>query len=228
MEIVAVVHAKGESDRLYKKNLRKLGGKPLISYAIKNACDSKATKVIIDSDDDVILKVGSFLGAIPLKRPKELASNAVTGDDLAYWQASNFPKADVIVQVVPTSPFTKPKTINRCVDRVLQGVNSCFTANAERLYIWDRLPPENVMQPLYIHNGKILNSSDLHHTFVEYTGVYAFKPGYALDYKQRIDDFSYDTIPITPIEKIDINYEEDFELAELVWKGMNELKATEI
>ena len=226
MEIIAVVHAKGDSDRVYRKNLRKLGSKPLFTHAIVNACNSKADKVIIDSDDDVILKIGSSLGAIPLKRPPELATNLATGDDLAYWQASNFPNVDVIVQVVPTSPFTKPETINRCIDKVLDGVISAFTANYERLYTWEE--KEGEFQPTYIRAGKILNSSELHHTFVEYTGVYAFKPGYVLDYKQRIDDYSYAYVPILPVEKIDINYEEDFELAELIWKGMNEFKATKI
>lgn len=226
MEVIAVVHAKGDSDRVYRKNLRKLGGKPLFTHAIVNACNSKANKVVIDSDDDVILKVGSSLGAIPLKRPPELATNLATGDDLAYWQASNFPNVDVIVQVVPTSPFTRPVTIDRCIDRVLDGVNSAFTANYESIYTWAEVDGE--FQPTYIYKGKILNSDQLVKTCVEYTGVYAFRPRYVLDYKQRIDDFSYATVPITPVEKIDINYEEDFELAELIWKGMNEFKITKI
>ena len=136
MKVVAVVHAKGESKRLPNKNLRKLGGKPLIAHAIKNACDSKVDAVVIDSDSDAILKVGESLGAMPLKRPPYLANNSITGDDLAYWQAQSLPQYDIIVQVVPTSPFTKPETIDKCIETVKSGGITCFTMTSEFLYTW--------------------------------------------------------------------------------------------
>ena len=90
IEIVAFVHAKSSSDRVPEKNLRCLGDKPLFCHAILNALNSELpTKVVIDSDSDEILAIGQEYGALPLKRPVELATNQVTGDDLAYWQACN-------------------------------------------------------------------------------------------------------------------------------------------
>jgi len=219
MRIVAVVHAKGESKRLPNKNMLKLGGIPLVAHAIMNAQDSIADVVCVDSDSTEILTVGLALGTKVIERPPYLARNEITGDDLAYWQAQNFPEATVIVQVVPTSPFTKPETINKCIDNVLLGCNSSFTGNYEKLYKWNRASNQAV--PIYLDNGgKILNSSELIPTFVEYTGVYAFSREFAFKQHKRIDIYNYKPVPISHIEKIDINYKEDFEFAEVVWAGM--------
>lgn len=220
MKIVAVIHAKGESKRLPNKNLRILGGAPLIVHSILNARKSKATMVVVDSDSDEILNVGLACGTKILKRPPYLAHNEITGDDLAYWQAQNFPDSEIIVQVVPTSPFTKPETINKCIDDVILGNNSCFTMSLEKLYTWEQ-DEANVLYPEYYKNTKLLNSSELSVTYVEHTGVYAFKTSFAFKYKKRIDPYSFGAVPISHMEKIDINYEDDFEFAEVVWKGLN-------
>lgn len=222
MRIVAVVHAKGESKRLPNKNMLKLGGIPLVAHAIMNAQDSIADVVCVDSDSTEILNVGLALGTKVIERPPYLARNEITGDDLAYWQAQNFPEATVIVQVVPTSPFTTLETINECIDNVLLGYNSSFTLTPERLYTWsDRDIEEGDVLPDYLdRQGRIKNSIDLPLTYVEHTGVYAFRREYAFKFRRRIDPFSNKWVEISHIEKIDINYKEDFEFAEVVWAGM--------
>ena len=109
--VIAFVHAKGKSKRVKNKNLKKLKNKPLIYYAITKALKCKLIdKVIIDSDSDKILKIGKSLGAIPIRRPRNLATNKISGDDLAFYQASLFPDSKVCLQVVPTSPFIQIKT----------------------------------------------------------------------------------------------------------------------
>jgi len=227
MRVAAVVHAKGKSERLPNKNLRKLGGKPLICHAIKNACDAKLVNdVYIDSEDDIILKVGIACGAKPLKRPQYLANNFITGDDLAYWQAQSLPQYDIIVQVVPTSPFIKPKTIDECIGNVVTGYNSSFTATSEKLYTWSKKHPTESLTPDYYKDGKLLNSKELPYTFVEHTGLYAFKTKYAFENKKRIDPNNFRGVPINYIEAVDINYESDFEIAEVIWKGLHDSKTS--
>ena len=222
MEIVAVIHAKGESERLPGKNLKFLGDIPLVAHAILNARKSKATRVIIDSDSKAILNIGAKFGAEPLLRPPYLARNEITGDDLAYWQAQNFPDYNIIVQVVPTSPFTKSETINECIDNVITGYNSSFTASSEKFYTWSQKDKLESITPDYLNvKNKILNSKNLPLIFVEHTGVYAFKTEFAFKERKRIDINDFRTVPVSDIEKIDINTEEDFEFAEVIWKGLN-------
>jgi CMP-N-acetylneuraminic acid synthetase len=226
MKVAAVVHAKGKSERLPNKNLRRIGGKPLICHAIKNACDANLVKdVYIDSDSDAILKVGSAFGAIPLKRPPYLANNTITGDDLAYWQAQSLPQYDIIVQVVPTSPFTKPKTIDACISVVEVGINSSFTGRVEKFYTWsERVEGGDFLPDYWDKQGKIKNSDYLPSTFVENTGVYAFKTEFAFRMRRRIDWNSYHVFLVSQEEMVDINTEEDFKFAEVVWKGLQSLK----
>ena len=95
MKVVAVVHAKGRSERLPNKNLKILGDKPLVLHALLNARNSKANQVVIDSDDSHIRLEGMKLRAIPLVRPPQLTGNDTTGDDLAYWQAKNLTQAQI-------------------------------------------------------------------------------------------------------------------------------------
>ena len=79
-EVIAFVHAKAQSTRLPGKNLRVLGDRPLFCHALDSALQSKrVSAVVIDSDSEEILSIGRRRGAIPLRRPAELATNSATG-----------------------------------------------------------------------------------------------------------------------------------------------------
>lgn len=215
--IIAFVHAKGKSERVANKNLRILGDKPLFCHAIRHAkLSSYINTVIIDSDSDEILRIGSQYGAIPLKRPKKLATNETTGDDLAYWQASNYPNSDIILQVIPTSPFISTETIEWSIVMLKEhNVNSVVGVRKENLYIWKDF------KPTYYKNNKILNSYDLEPTIYETTGLYVNKTKFVLKNKKRIDYDNCWLFNLSKLESIDINTEEDFKFAEIVWNGLN-------
>ncbi len=216
--VVAFVHAKGTSERLPGKNLRILGDRPLICHAIRNALAAEEIDaVVIDSDYDEILRVGEEAGAIPLKRPEELASNSTTGDDLAYWQASNVPQAEIIVQAVPTSPFVSCLAMDIAI-RMLQNhrlIDTVVGVRSEALYWWVNGEPR-YLRP----NGSIPNSQDLPHTVYETSGLYVIRRGYAYAFKRRLHPTSCLPFELSRLEAIDINTEEDFAFAEVVWKGL--------
>lgn len=214
---VAFVHAKGTSERLPGKNLRLLGGIPLVCHAIRNALAAKEVDhVVIDSDSDEILAVGDKAGAIPLKRPDFLATNVITGDDLAYWQAWNAKESAIIVQVVPTSPFVLPSSIDEVTS--LAGYETTLGAvgvRHERFYAWKN------SAPVYRDEGCIPNSDNLPLVTYETTGLYAVRTHYAIAHRRRVPTPDRTKlVTLSRIEAIDINTEEDFQFAEIVWKGM--------
>lgn len=220
---VAFVHAKGTSERLPGKNLRLLGGVPLVVHAIRNALASKEVDhVVIDSDSDEILAVGEEHGAIPLKRPDFLATNVITGDDLAYWQAWNAKESLVIVQVVPTSPFVLPLSISNAVRQIknvmchpYRDIAGVVGVICQQLYRWEN------GKPAYRRDGRIPNSNDLRATTWETTGLYAIRTDYALMHRCRVPPSKQCGFQqLSYVEAIDINTEEDFQFAEIVWKGM--------
>ena len=214
-KIVAFVHAKGTSERVPSKNLRLLGDKPLFYYAIRNSlASSLIDEVVIDSDSDKILELGVSYGATALKRPDKLATNLATGDDLAYWQASNRPNSQIVLQVIPTAPFLKPASIDNAIKTLLDNnVDSVVGVAKEALYIWEN------NKPAYYVDGKIPNSKDLTPILSETTGLYINKTDSVLRNKKRLNPESCMSYILSKIESVDINTEEDVEFAELLMDG---------
>ena len=218
-DVIAFVHAKGTSTRVPSKNLRMLGNKPLFCHAIENACHSELiTKVVIDSDSDEILALGERCGAIPLKRPIELATNLTTGDDLAFWQASNYPESYIVVQVIPTAPFLRPTSIDRVIKMLLDDpeLDSVAGVFEEALYQWKG------GRPIYYNpDGSIPNSNDMEKVIYETTGLYANHTQAVLRTKRRLNPDNCKPYLLSKIEATDINTLEDFEFAEILWRGLH-------
>ncbi len=84
MNSICFIGARGGSKGVPQKNIRMLGGKPLIAYAIESALDSNLfSKVIVSTDDKKIAKVAKEYGAsIPFIRPKKISSDNASMDDV--------------------------------------------------------------------------------------------------------------------------------------------------
>lgn len=218
-EIVAFVHAKGTSSRVPSKNMRQLGDMPLFCHAIKNAkASKKINTVVIDSDSDEILILGEQYGAVPLKRPVELATNMATGDDLAYWQASNAPTSKIVLQVIPTAPFLSGESIDRAIEMLEcdSNLDSVVGVYEDALYLW-----ENGSPSYFKEDGSIPNSVDLKKCVYETTGLYVNHTAAVLRIKKRLNPNNCKPCVLSKIETVDINTMEDFEFAEVVWRGLN-------
>jgi CMP-N-acetylneuraminic acid synthetase len=217
--VVAFVHAKGTSTRVPGKNLRTLGDRPLFCHAIAIArAARRVDEVVVDSDSPEILAVGERHGARPLPRPAELASNAATGDDLAFWQARNAADAEIVLQVVPTAPFLAPASVDRAVDLIRErGVDSVVGCRRAPLYLW------RDGRPAYLRaDGSIPNSFELEPLTWETTGLYANRAAAVLRLRRRMNPASCLPLALAPIEAVDIDTAEDFELAEALWRGMHD------
>ena len=79
-KILAVITARGGSKGIPGKNIKLLGGKPLIAYTIEAAKASRyLTRCILSSDDAQIIAVAKEYGAdAPFVRPAELAQDQST------------------------------------------------------------------------------------------------------------------------------------------------------
>lgn len=217
--VIAFVHAKGTSTRVPGKNLRQLGDRPLFCHAIANALAARRVdEVVIDSDSDDVLSLGEDHGATRLSRPARLATNDITGDDLAFWQAQNYPHSEIMLQVVPTAPFLRPESIDRAVELLSDrpSLDSVVGVTSERLYRWMH------GRPVYLRaDGSIPNSFELEPTVYETTGLYASRTGSVLRTHRRLNPESCAPLHLSRLESIDINTPEDFDFAEIVWRGLN-------
>ena len=119
--IVALIPARGASKRVPGKNIRELGGLPLIAHTIRAAIDSQHFAHILVSSDDVrTLEIAHQHGADVLKRPEALATD--TSPDIGWVKhalTALGPVAEFEYFAIlrPTSPFRTAQTICRAVDR---------------------------------------------------------------------------------------------------------------
>ena len=74
---LAVIPARGGSKQVPRKNLKLLGGKPLIQWSIEAArAATELDRCIVSTDDEEIAEVARSLGAdVPFLRPAEFAQD---------------------------------------------------------------------------------------------------------------------------------------------------------
>src|SRR5436190_1074152 len=74
-KVIAIIPARGGSKGLPGKNIRKLAGKPLISWSIDAARKSGIfSRIIVSTDDPKIASISKMAGAeLPFLRPANLA-----------------------------------------------------------------------------------------------------------------------------------------------------------
>jgi CMP-N-acetylneuraminic acid synthetase len=128
MKAVAFIFARGGSKGLPGKNIRPLGGKPLIAWSIEHALAVKRVeRVIVSTDSEEIAKVARAYGAeVPFIRPAELASDN-SPEWLAWRHALNYLREtdgvlpQVMVSVPATAPLRLPLDIENCLDKYEKG-----------------------------------------------------------------------------------------------------------
>ena len=119
------IAARGGSKGVPGKNLREIGGRPLIAHTVRKALKSKIfSYVVVSTEDKKIAKIAKENGAeVPFMRPKYLATdNATTIDVILHTikklEHMNY-KFDVIVNLDVTVPFLRMKDVKGAVEGVL-------------------------------------------------------------------------------------------------------------
>ena len=121
MKILALIPARGGSKRLPGKNIRLLGGKPLIIWSIDVAKGMpEISDILVSTDDPSIATVCKEAGTIvPWLRPAELATDIASSVDVVLhaldWYEAEKGPVDAIILLQPTSPLRTVKSIRRAV-----------------------------------------------------------------------------------------------------------------
>jgi len=117
---VALVPARGGSQRVPGKNVLPLAGHPLIAHSIAAARESGVfTDVVVSTDSDEIAKISARYGAQVVARPADIAT-AVSPDIDWVVQAMSGRQEEAFAILRPTSPFRTAATIRRAWERFLE------------------------------------------------------------------------------------------------------------
>jgi CMP-N,N'-diacetyllegionaminic acid synthase len=130
---IAIIPARGGSKRVPRKNLRLLGGLPLVVHSIKAALASPGlAEIVVSTDDSDIAALCSDYPITVLERPRELGADNVRNNDVVRHVLGRSAAAhDVVVLLQPTSPFRTGADIDRVLDRMAAtGARSAMTITA--------------------------------------------------------------------------------------------------
>jgi CMP-N,N'-diacetyllegionaminic acid synthase len=137
VKVLGVIHARGGSRRVPRKNVKNLLGAPLLAYMCRAAGRAELVdRLILSSDDDEIMAVGREYGVeVPFRRPAELAedvpSEQVTLHALDWAEEDDGNSYDIVVSFQPTTPFVETASIDACIRQVIDSsAASCITAFA--------------------------------------------------------------------------------------------------
>jgi CMP-N,N'-diacetyllegionaminic acid synthase len=179
--VLCVVPARGGSKGVPRKNIRALGGKPLIAHTIEAALGARRpTRLIVSTDDEEIATVARKFGAeVPFIRPPELASDSARAIPVlqhavgALRETGNSYEAVMMLQ--PTTPFRDSDDIDGAIallqstgaDSVISVVDVEGHHPARMKFLdGDRLvdppfceatenQPRQELTPMYLRNGAI-------------------------------------------------------------------------
>jgi len=131
---LAVIPARSGSKRVPRKNIREVGGKPLIAHTIQDAEEADLVdRAIVSTDDDEIARVSRGYGAeVPFLRPPELATDtaglAGVITHALDWADNQGNQYDFICALQATSPLRTPDDIDGVLTRLMESnAESCLT-----------------------------------------------------------------------------------------------------
>ncbi|OGN05666.1 MAG: hypothetical protein A2831_00600 [Candidatus Yanofskybacteria bacterium RIFCSPHIGHO2_01_FULL_44_17] len=149
MEIYSLIQARGGSKGVPKKNLKLLGGYPLIAYSVMASKLSKHIKrTIVSTDSPEIAEVAKKYGAeIPFLRPAEFAQDRSTDLDVfahtVEWLDKKEGKLpDFLVQFRPTTPLREPVLIDEAIEKIMANPGATSLRSAHKL----AEPPHKMLQ----------------------------------------------------------------------------------
>jgi CMP-N,N'-diacetyllegionaminic acid synthase len=122
MRVLGIVPARGGSRGVPRKNIKLLGGKPLLRYTAEAALGARLlSKIILSTDDEQIAEVGRLCGLeVPFMRPPELAEDSTPTlpviQHAVHWLENRGMCFDAVCLLQPTNPFRRAADIDGCIE----------------------------------------------------------------------------------------------------------------
>jgi CMP-N,N'-diacetyllegionaminic acid synthase len=224
--LIVVVLARGNSKRLKKKNLKKIGGKTLVELAIEIPVSLGLT-TIVSSENPKILNLAKKNGAIQHIRPKELSSDETTSEEviIQILKDIDLSNKSEILLLQPTSPlrqkkqfigFLKTWDTLKAKDKINQAIS--VTRETGDFWVYRKNRPERVRELISDTSEKIQRNSQLRETFYRENGLYYISEIAILDKYRSLINGKLGLIETDKITAIDIDDQCDLEIAQLIHK----------
>lgn len=225
---VAFIFARGGSKGLPGKNVRPLGGKPLIAWSIQHALAVKRIgRVIVSTDSEEIATVSRAYGAeVPFIRPAELARDD-SPEWLAWRHALNYlleaerELPSIMVSVPATAPLRLPLDIENCLDEFEKGaadmVITVTDAHRSPYFNMVKAKADGTVELVIPPESAIARRQDAPRVFDVATVAYAARPEFVMTHN-AIFAGRVRAVHVPAERSIDIDTLLDFQIAECLLK----------
>lgn len=215
--IIALMPMKGESERVPNKNMRDFNGQPLCSVVLdKLVASAHIDQVVVNTDSRLIKEYveDRYNKVIVVDRPENLLGHDVSMNKIIGHDIEIFP-ADLYLQTHSTNPLLTLQTIDAAIEKLMtdkEGHDSLFSVT-------------KFQTRFYHEDGSALNhdpevlikTQDLPALYEENSCIYLFTKEAFYKNKRRIGS-SPMMFEMKPIEAVDIDVEDEFILAEKLFK----------
>lgn len=227
---IGIIPARSGSKGVPNKNIKDLGGIPLIIWTISQAIISQLDEVIFDSDSEEYLEKVANLNICKSLRPSHLATDDALTVDVIKNVCDKFKlkKTDMIILLQPTCPFRSADLINFAVEKLKSNdsasVISVVNCDAFHPLRMKRIVADNLVN--YVDTGfeDMRPRQSLPPVFIRSGSIYAAK----LDQIKKNNGFAVaQQIPIIEDFKrtINIDTEVDFKIAEEMLQSCADLQS---
>ena len=218
-KIDAIVFIKKDSERLPGKNFRSFNGQPLYSIILQTLNRHPLVeKILVDSDSDEVLNYvkSSIAKGIAINRPAHLTGSHFSANDLIGHDIT-FSSNEHFFQTHCTNPLLTAVTITDAIEKYFASLSvhdSLFSVTKIQNRFFDTKG-----NPVNHLKGQVLRLQDMPPVFMENASFFIFS-------KTSFTKAGNDRIGLAPLlytvnrlEGTDIDYEEDFLLAELLYNN---------
>jgi CMP-N-acetylneuraminic acid synthetase len=219
----AFIFARGGSKGLPGKNIKELGGIPLLAHGIRLAqAMNRVERVFVSTDDAQISAVATQFGADVIDRPKALATD--TASEWMAWQhAIQYVRAlgldfDIFLSLPATSPLRNEQDVANCLDALQADTDVVITVTPSA-----RSPYFNMVSidatglaHVVMATAEFERRQEVPPVYDITTVAYVARPDFILTHG-RLFEGRVRTVTVPKERAVDIDDDYDYKLAQILF-----------
>ncbi|HEG0589758.1 TPA: acylneuraminate cytidylyltransferase family protein [Campylobacter coli] len=218
MRIKALIPVRSGSQRVKDKNIRPFANSSLLEVKIRQLKRIKEIdSIVVNSNDSKMLDIARSFNVEAIKRDDKFATNDTLANELYVNLAKNI-DTDVVLLAHVTSPLISDSTIRKCIDEYKKNIfkhDSLVTVSSVKHFLWLNGNPINYNPELKPRSQDLPDIVSLNHAI-------HILPRDIMIKKKDIMGYNPMFYEISAIEGMDIDNELDFDIAEFLFKRINE------
>lgn len=218
--VTAIIGVKEKSQRVPNKNLRKLDNKPLYSWLLDTLVSiDEITEILISIEGCSLLKKieSDYRNSNRIhvfERDEDLIGHETPMTDIIN-SLVEYSTTNTILNTHVTNPFLSKSSIKSAIDLFNKEQKPVFSVNSYQSRFYDK-----ALNPINHNLNELKQTQDLDIMYEENSCLYIFDKKEFFLNKVRIFSNSI-AYPLNKIEAIDIDTLEDWDLAEIIAKGLS-------